>query len=116
MSAPGGLGARGPLRRLVRRQGFAQRPVQTVGVIGADANGGEGIAKGVAEGDGGADKVDPLLLGPTTASKYVQGLGEGVNVAGETGNVFVGGAKSTASAANLASRASKGAARVSRAA
>jgi len=86
--------------------------VRTVGVVGADADGGDGVA----EGDGGANNVYPLLLGPTTASNYVRGLGEGVNVAGGTGDVGSGGAVSTASAANSASRASKGAARVSHAA
>jgi len=83
--------------------------VRTVGVVGADADGGDGVA----EGDGAADNVYPLPLGPTTASKCVRGLGEGVNVAVGTGDVFVGGAGSTASAAKAASRASKGAARVS---
>jgi hypothetical protein len=86
--------------------------VRTVGVVGADADGGDGVA----EGDGGGDDVYPLPFGPTTASKYDRGLGEGVNVAVGTGDVFDGGAVSTASAANSASRASKGAARVSHAA
>ena len=96
----------------------------TVGGVGAAADG----CNGVTEGDGGANDVCPLPFGPTTVSKYDRGLGEGVNVAVGTGDgvvgeanlasidVFVGGAVSTASVANSASRASKEAARVSHAA
>ena len=130
-ASSGGLGARGPLRRPVRRRGVARRLLPTVGGVGAAADGCDGIT----EGGGGADDVCPLPFGPNTVSKYDRGLGEGVNVAVGTGDgvvgeavptasaansasidVFVGGAVSTASAANLASRASKGAARVSHAA
>jgi hypothetical protein len=76
--------------------------VRTVGVVVADADGGDGVA----EGDGRADDVYPFPFGPTTSSKYDRGLGEGVNVAVGTGDVFDGGAVSTASAANSVSRAS----------
>jgi len=103
----------------------------TIGGVRAAADG----CDGVTEGDGRADDVYPLPFGPTTVSKYDQGLGEGVNVAVGAGNgvvgkavltasaansasidVFVGGAVLTAIAANSTSRASKGAARVSHAA